>query len=679
MPRRRATPATLAAALLATLAAAQEPPGKALSPRNANYVIEVSLDPVAKTLSGRQTTTWRNLQQTPTDELYFHLWWNAWRNDHSTFMREDVMRGRSDHGDDVREYDWGYLEVETATSNGVDLMPSRRYAAPDNGNEEDRTVMVLTLPQPVAPGESVTVELTWRARIPRTFARTGYRGDDYFIAHWFPQLGVYEAAGWNCHHFHAATEFFADYGVYDVTLELPDGLVVGATGRLASRDEVGSGRVRYRYLQEDVHGFAWTASPRYLVREDRFAVEGLPAVDLRLLIQPEHRAQASRYFHATKAALEHYGRWYGPYPYRQLTIVDPPYRLGAGGMEYPTLFTGGSAIINPFGGGSPEGVTVHEAGHQFWYGVVGNNEIEHAWLDEGLNTFSTARVMDVVYGRTKLRRSYLNPPGGRPGGFVRVLFDDVLESRAIHGSRFARFIASEGPTMDPMSVPTFLAYPAGAGSLSYHKTAMWLHTLENYLGWERLQPAMAAFYRRFAFRHPKPEDFFAVLEEVTGEDLGWFFDQVYYDSVQFDYAVAKVTSRPAAVTGYVEGEGGELVYRDGKKAGEAGEEATIYRNEVVVRRHGGGVFPVELLMVFEDGSEARRAWDGGERWRLFVDERPSKLAYAVIDPERVLLLDLDYTNNSRLRAPEAAFPARKWASKWMIWLQDLLTTVTFFL
>ena len=122
---------------------------------------------------------------------------------------------------------------------------------------------------------------------------------------------------------------------------------------------------------------------------------------------------------------------------------------------------------------------------------------------------------------------------------------------------------------------------------------------------------------------------------------------------------------------------GELAFVDPDSSEDDGE--TIYRTEVVVRRLGDGRFPVEVLMVFEDDEEIRRSWDGQGRWTSFVEERPAKIRHAVVDPEKVLLLDIDYTNNSRLREPATALPAGKWASKWMIWLQDLMATFTFFI
>jgi len=140
-----------------------------------------------------------------------------------------------------------------------------------------------------------------------------------------------------------------------------------------------------------------------------------------------------------------------------------------------------------------------------------------------------------------------------------------------------------------------------------------------------------------------------------------------------------VASVPVALQGLVGGEGEELVYQPPPEDEDGGEGSSrLYRTEVAVRRHGEGIFPVAVLLVFEDGRQVRHAWEGRERFKLFVEEGPAKLHHAVVDPERVLLLDENYKNNSRLREPDAAFASRKWASKWMVWLQDFLATFTFF-
>jgi hypothetical protein len=663
-------------------AAAQDPAqvadDHALSPRNANYRIEVRLDPEAKMLHGRQTLTWRNIEAQPTDELWFHLYWNAWMNNRSTWMLELRLRSRWHRGPQraVREEDWGFLEVESvrrAAGPGypaTDISGRARFASPDDGNPDDRTVLVVSLPTPVGPGETVQVEMTWRAKIPRTFARTGFRGDYYFFAHWFPKLGVFEEEGWNCHQYHAATEYYSDYGNYDVAITVPRSYVVGATGKLSDRMDNPDGTATHRYLQSDVHAFSWTASPDYIIEEARFSEPGLPSVDMRLLLQPEHLAQAERHFEATRSALRNYGKWFGPYPYDHVTIVDPAYGSGAGGMEYPTLFTAGTRLFNPFGGGSPESVTIHECGHQFWYGIVGNNEFEFAWIDEGFNSFADARTMAADYGDTFLVRRYLKLPGTwRRRGFLPVPFRDIKRDRMVAGNDLNDY--RESATWDPPQTPTFSYYPDTSGGLSYNKTALWLSTLERHLGWETLQRIMSTFFERWQFKHPRPQDFFDIANEVSGQDLSWFFDQVHRSSVDFDYAVESVKSDPVGLDGYAEGAGG-LAHV------EVADEPSTYRTEVVVRRRGAGVFPVDVLMVFDDGSEVRDRWDGRYRWKLYVEERPARLDYAVVDPERILLLDLYPTNNSRRLEPGDRLPARKWASKWMIWLQDLMATFAFF-
>jgi hypothetical protein len=444
---------------------------------------------------------------------------------------------------------------------------------------------------------------------------------------------------------------------------------VGATGKEVDLQVNPDDTVTHRYRQADVHDFAWTASPDYQVREARFEEPGLPPVDMRLLIQPEHLDQTDRHFDATRAALLNYGKWYGAYPYDHVTIVDPAYGSGAGGMEYPTFFTAGTRLYNPFGGGSPEGVTVHECGHQFWFGIVGNDEFEDAWLDEGLNTFSTVRTMDVTYGDTTLVRRYLKLPYMRRGRFLPVLFRDIKQSRVVR-SRLDGYRTVA--TADSPDTPTYEYFPGSASAITYNKTALWLFTLERYLGWESLQAIMSTFFERWKFKHPRPQDFFDVANEVSGLDLTWFFDQVHRSSDTFDYAVASVASDPLEIEGFVEQEGKAVYFKsDG--------EPELYRTEVVVRREGSAVFPVDVLMVFEDGTEVRKEWDGVSRWKLYVEERPSKLEYAIVDPDRKLVLDLYYTNNSRLLEPKSTFPAGKWASKWMIWFQDFMATFAFFI
>ena len=330
-------------------------------------------------------------------------------------------------------------------------------------------------------------------------------------------------------------------------------------------------------------------------------------------------------------------------------------------MEYPTLFTAGARWLAPPDVAQPEGVTIHEAGHQFWYGVVGNNEFEHAWLDEGLNTFSTARALEVSFTPNRIARRYF-------GGFVPFVFRDIEWSRATDGNRLAGY--RNAARMDAQQTPTFRYWPGTASAITYNKSALWLHTLERHLGWEQVRQILSVFYDRWQFRHPRPEDFFAVANEVSGHDLSWYFDQVHGGTQTFDYAVQQVTSRPIRDRGFVDAERGP-VFMDPI------DERELIRTTVTVRRHGDGVFPVEVLVLFDDGETVRERWDGRAPWRLFTYERAAPAVRVDVDPDRVLLLDLDYANNSWTATPRAGAAATKWMLHWMIWLQDLMLTYAF--
>jgi len=683
----------------------------ARSPRNANYDIDVTLDHAARSLTGRETIRWRNISANPTSELQFHLYWNAWRNLDSTWLRERRLAGDSTP---PRADAWGSIDVtrlrvrrpartdgsfggirtnpsfavQTEGLNGesntgwIDLTSEQRFLAPDDGNAEDRTVMGVPLPFAVQPQETLDVELAWTGKIPRPFARTGYVDDYYFIAQWFPKLGVLEDRGWNTHQFHRVTEFYSDYGVYDVRITAPREFVVGATGCRASLTPeppvacaegivwLGNNYPQntHRYWAADVHDFAWTASTRFIDVRRMFEHPGLPRVEMRLLLQPEHAGQETRHFDATAATLRYYGEWFGPYPYNHITIVDPAFQSGSGGMEYPTLFTAGSRLIAPSRVPQPESVTIHEAGHQFWYGIVGSNEFEHAWMDEGLNTFSTARVIDEAGSPDRLALRFF-------GGFIPWVIEDVRLSRATDGNRLTGY--RDNAEADVQATPTFRYWPGTATFITYNKTALWLHTLERHLGWPVLQRIMSTYFDRWKFRHPQPADFFAVVSEVAGRDMSWFFDEAYRSSNVFDYGVQSFTSTRVRLKPDTTSEV-RLTPDAVQSASEGTKEPNGYRTVVVVRRFGEAVFPVDVVTTFRDGARVTERWDGRDRRIIYTYDRPSEGLSVEVDPERVLLLDVNYTNNSATLELRAGDASLKWSLKWLVWLQDLMLTYAFF-
>lgn len=669
-PRRLARRLFIALAALATAALAQAYD----APRIANYTLDVRLDTQTRIISGTAVLTWHNTTSHAAPDLRFHMYFNAWRNSKSSFLSSIRYDGRFDLSD-YREQDWAYVEIAgmqvQAGTGTEEVTSSLHYIQPNDGNADDRTVLRLPLSQPVAPGDSIIVAFDFTTKVPRTFARTGTRGDYYFLAHWFPKIGVFEDNGqWNCHQY-ISTEYYANFGEYDVAITIPTGWVIGATGRLQETADNGDGSTRHRFVQAGVHEFAWTASPHFRVHEQRFEHPDLPAVDMRLLLMPDHTGKRDRYFRATAAALREYGLAFGAYPYGHVTVVDPAYRSGSGGMEYPTLFTGGTRWLSPIEMRSPESVTIHEAGHQFWYGIVANNEFEHAWLDEGFNTYSTSMTLEREYPNPVYTRRYFE-------GFLPKVFASVPDAERIAGADAFDGVTSEWKR-DKMSTDSWRHGPGSYGLNSYTKPALMLRTLENYFGWETFQRIMSTYFERWKFRHPEPQDFFAIVNEIGGEDMSWYFDQMWDDAVLFDYAVESVQSeRIAEAQGYVQIDGTLQFQQPAMANGAADADSTMFSSQVIVRRWGEGVFPVEVRITFADSSVVTEAWDGRARWQRYTYQRPAKIAIVEVDPERKLVLDVNRSNNSWTRTPAGRIAAAKWTSKWLIWLQSVLEFFAFF-
>ncbi|HEX2254957.1 MAG TPA: M1 family metallopeptidase [Thermoanaerobaculia bacterium] len=615
--------------------------------RVASYTLRAQLDPDTHRIEGRQTVRWRNTSRRPVSELCFHLYLNAFAHSGTSWLRregaEEIAR--------LAPGGWGWTEVRRLEVAGREVTDGLRYAAPDDGNPDDRTLARVALPQPVAPGDEVVIGAEFVSQLPRVVARTGFDGDFHLAAQWFPKLGVLARDGtWNCHQFHYASEFFADYGDYDVAITLPRRFVVGATGERVGEPVVDGRLATHRYVQHGVHDFAWTAWPEFVERRRVFRRPGLPEVEITLLLRPETVGFAERYFTALEHGLELFGTWYGPYPYSTLTMVDPPWGARqAGGMEYPTFITTGTRVLSPRATQDPESVTVHELGHQWFYGLLASDEAQESWLDEGLTTYATARVLAAAYGPETWAFRAWGAPVVLPG----VTLEHPHDVRAGYFRR---------PTTDPVTRTTWgyldkASYRAG----TYSKTALALAQLERLLGAEVMERAMRAYATAWRFRQPTHHDFVRTLSQAAGEDLGDYFRQTLGSAEVLDYGVERVsTQRRRSPRGVLE-PGAEPA---------PGEALPGWQSEVVVRRLGAVQLPVLVELVFADGQSTRVRWDGRDRWVRFRVRGP-RLLWAEVDPDETLLLDVDRLNNSRRVEPERR-ASRRWAQRARFWIQNLL-------
>ncbi|MDA1333770.1 MAG: M1 family metallopeptidase [Bacteroidetes bacterium] len=599
-----------------------------LSERRVSYRMDVTLDPDARTVSGSQRLTWRNPDNVPVDELQFHLYLNAFRNNESTFMRESGGQHRGNSASD--DNPWGGIEVrgmriaddEGDFQPGLPSAPERdltdrmTFIQPDDGNPDDLTVMSVALPQPVGPGETIALDITFDSRLPEVVARTGWKVTDtgnplFMVAQWFPKIAVYEIPGqryvpkdalkgaWNAHQFHENSEFYADFGTYDVTMTVPEDYVVGASGLIESESN-SDGQKTVRYLADDVHDFAWTASQDYLVFEQQWQ-----HVAIRALVRPAHKGQGQRHIDAAVTALERYADWVGEYPYTTLTVVDAI--GGANGMEYPTLITSGTAYALPQSARFLELVTIHEFGHQYFYGLLASNEFEEAWLDEGMNSYIESRIMDDAY------------PGGSVIDFGPFELGDIEMQRLGY--------VKDNPSKGALFTSSWEYSMGDYGKASYPKPATVMNTLERYWGWEMQREFLRTYYDTWRFRHPTTRDLQDVAESVSEQDLDWFFGQFVYGTAVVDQEVVSILNTR--------------------------QDDDTFRTRVRVRRNEDGVFPTTLQVRTATDSTFTAQWDGVDQWKDISFSSPSRVVEAWLDPDRAILLDINHLNNRMVIAPEA--------------------------
>jgi len=663
----------------------------------ASYDLKAALDVKTHIIHGSETLVWLNDSPDTVATLRFHLYMNAFKNAKSTFLRESAGRERGGHGG---MKDWGWIDVKSLRLEGeADLTRSIRFIQPDDGNRDDQTVIEVALPEAAKPRATLRLKIDFETKLPEVVARTGYHGTFYLAGQWFPKIGVWETAGfrhapvsaWNCHQFHANSEFFANFGDYRAEITLPSEYKIGATGELiGKREDAAKKTTTWTYQQESVTDFAWTAQPSYLKLERTFVADrdtgpaeiarsmklfGIPAADARLsdvkitlMLQPEHAEQAERHFRAAIAGIKGFGLRYGHYPYRTLTLVDPPYGGGAAsGMEYPTFITCGTSWRLPKDVLELEEVTVHEFGHQFWMELVATNEFEESWLDEGFNTYSTTKIVEENFGASAI-----------PFRFFGLQLAGLFDLPKISGDAENRLAYQYLPDSDPILRNAWSYADASSYVVnSYMKTSVFLLTLEKLMGEQTMARVMRTYHQRYRFRHPDSYDFLQVVNEVSGRDFTSFFDQFVFHARQLDYKVDDVQSRRLGTWAGVFDAGGKRRTVTDEQAAKADEKAEerkahkdLHESTVRIRREGDAVLPVEVWIHFDDGSLEKRQWDGVDRWARFTFQKRAKADWVELDPYRRHVLDVNWTNDSWKRQFPIALTF-KWGGQITFWLQNL--------
>jgi len=591
----------------------------------ASYTLSARLDAAEHRVTARGQITLFNYTEHALGELYFHLYMNAFKNDESLFLRSPFGAGRSgQHGGK-----WGYIDVKRlyAREAASELWPNRSPKSP--GDDDDETDVRVPLPSPLGPGQSLTLDVEFEVKLPQVVERTGYVDDYHFVAQWFPKLARLMPDGsFNHFAFHPQSEFAADFGAYDVTLDVPAGDVVGATGQCGNAPAPApAGRRLLRCLADDVHDFAWTSWSSFQERRERVG-----AVDVRVLVPPGHERNAQIELDTVRFGLQHFGARFGQYPYPTLTVVHPPEAAGdSGGMEYPTLITTGGPWYTPYSGARAiEAVTIHELGHQWFYGLFASDEHRYPFLDEGLNSYAEHSALRARYGEASAF-----------SGFGLQISNEAL-SRAIAAARGADEPIAQG-------AGDFFSFRS-LGAIVYSRTASLLSTFERVYGKPNLDLALHDYANFARFRAPEPAQLLEAVRGRLGDDAARNLSRALFERASVDYLVRDVQSTES------DPHAGVFDEKSGRRTIPRSEvrPAARYVGRAVVLRHGSLELPVQIELRFADGRRELRDWNGQDARYVVNCVSTSPLVGVTIDPEPRVLLDDDLTNNAASRDDQGA-------------------------
>ncbi len=539
--------------------------------QDVSYDIQVKLDDENHTLSANERLEYTNNSPDTLNFIWFHLWPNAYKNNNTALARQQLINGRTRFHFSSKQQR-GYID---SLDFKVDGLEARWDFHP-----QWIDVAKIILPKPLPPGKTVIIETPFFVKLPEIFSRMGHTGRHYEITQWYPKPAVYDMEGWHPMPYLDQGEFYSEFGTFDVSITLPRDYVVMATGDLIDGDREYSWldslaaegakvaalskkelkvwrkkqmkvqRKRDRkakkhrkeqavepaqrdlktlhYHQEKVHDFAWFADRDYIVQKGSLTT---PELNRKVTLWSAYLPKNAELWRNSLEYLHDAGYWYskfyGDYPYNHITAVDGDLSAG-GGMEYPNI----TVISTTQNKTMLEMVIMHEVGHNWVYGILGSNERDHAWMDEGLNEYSNSIYWEKKYGW----KAPLNVlPEKLPRFILRNAdFTWLLEYSGYQSRAFTRDDQPIELTSEEFNLRNY-------GSIVYGKTGAYTYFLHHFLGEATMFGALHDYYQTWKFHHPRPADFKNIFDQHVDIDLSWYFDGVLHSTDFVDYAIEDVS------------------------------------------------------------------------------------------------------------------------------------------
>lgn len=595
------------------------------------YQINARIFPGKRELEGVEIIRWSNRTGKDVNSLRLNLFYNAFSNPKSTFFKETSIFKVSK--EKLNKYNFGNIEIKKIEiiNRNENITGVLTYLSPDDKNKDDMTNVDFSLKKPVHPGQTIWIKVEFKLKIPDIFYKTGQSGKYIFLAHWYPRVCILQSNGeWAGHQLHRMPAFFSEFSDYHVRITIPENYKVGATGKKLSSERINDKLKVFEFTQDNVQDFAWAAYPNFIEVRDKVRLKGNDFdTDIILLLSHRNRSAKERYLNIVKFVLKYFEENLASYPYRTLTIVDPPLQgFNSAGHVYPTILTAAYLKILPASLKYSELAVIHGICHQFWYGVAGSDGFEEPWLDEGIAVFYEMEIMDKYFEKSDrlLNSLYLK------------IFDWEIKRRAYIN-------------LSPLERSKYLSWNIinnkfFVGNM-YSKVSLLLRSLKNIIGEEKFKGFLRYYFDKIKFGHHSTMIFKSEFNNYFNGDYAWAFDQFVGTDRHLDTAVYSVKS--------------DLIGKSGK-----------YKNEVVFVRKSG-YWPVELSIILKGGKEIKLFWEKNEKWKKIVFTDVSPVDFAIVDPGFKILLDINLVNNSKVLKKETGV-LRRLAVKFGFYFQNILAS-----
>ncbi|HNA56565.1 MAG TPA: M1 family metallopeptidase [Chitinophagales bacterium] len=519
--------------------------------QHVDYEINVVLDDVNHMLNGSIAMRYTNNSPDVLNEIWIHLWPNAYKDNSTAFAKQKLESG------DVKfhfadESERGFIDNLNFKVNGEEVTLTYDEETPD--------IAKITLNKPLSPGQTINIKTPFRVKVPNCFSRMGHDEQQYLITQWYPKPAVYDRKGWHAIPYLDQGEFYSEFGNFHVFITVPKNYVVGASGDLLTASEVtfldsiaavtatktfetkdlsfppsSQTTKTLEYMLKDAHDFAWFADKRFNVMKSSVTLpESERVVTTYAYFNDEHGQEWLKAAEYVDRAVAFYSDNVGEYPWNVAQAVDGSLEVeGAGGMEYPTI----TVITGKFDAKMLDNVITHEVGHNWFYGILGSNEREHGWMDEGMNTFYENRYMATYYEPANQL--------GIPNFALAALNVDTsdINETLWHINQTTQ----KQNRYQPVDLHSKYYTSANYGLVMYMQTGYDFRYLEDVLGTDKYDQIMRKYYRQYQFKHVYPEDMQAVFESETGDSLGWFFQQLLQSDRGPDYSIKHLLKSKTAM------------------------------------------------------------------------------------------------------------------------------------